>query len=60
MIDEVELLHIPVATSASAHMFEFVLGAPGLNLLQIEAFTSGVVLPIYGAAVPGGSNNKER
>jgi len=59
LIDEFHLLLIPVA-SASAHMFEFVSGAPRLNLLQVETFTSGVVLLIHAAAMPGGSNKKER
>jgi hypothetical protein len=60
LIDEFHLLLTPVATRALAHMFEFVSGAPRLNLLQVETFTSGVVLLIYGAAMPGGSNNKEQ
>jgi dihydrofolate reductase len=60
LIDEFHLLLTPVATSASAHMFEFVSGAPRLNLLRVETFKSGVVLLIYGAAMPGGSNNEER
>jgi len=60
LIDEFHLLLTPVATSASAHMFEFVSGAPRLNLLQIETFKSGVVLLVYGAAGPGGSNKEER
>jgi dihydrofolate reductase len=60
LIDEFHLLLTPVATSAASHMFEFVSGAPHLNLLHVETFKSGVVLLMYGTIAPGSVNKAER
>ena len=47
LIDEFHLLLTPVATGTGQHLFEQVVGAPGLHLLHLERFHSGVVLLVY-------------
>jgi dihydrofolate reductase len=47
LIDEFHLLLTPVAVGAGQHLFEPIRGAPRLNLLHLERFTSGVVLLVY-------------
>ena len=52
LIDEFHLLLTPVAAGGGEHLFESVSGAPALNLVRLEEFTSGVVLLVY-APLPG-------
>jgi hypothetical protein len=41
------LLLTPVAVGMGQHLFESIKGGPRLNLVNLERFTSGVVLLVY-------------